>query len=219
MIKKILRSYDWSLLAVYLALAVFGLIMVYSASMVTAIQVYKLESSRYFFDKQLVNLILSLILLTVTALIPYHLYKIKGFLVVLVLGTIGMLFSLFFIGRSANNATSWLTFFGFNFQPSELAKVAIIISGRCLLEKTIIHKQFQHGCDSADFDFNHYLHAHGFTARYWYGVYHFLHRCCRHYLFGDQSENAIPPHFRWHHVFSNSFAVYLFIQRCYIHRK
>ena len=127
MIKKILRSYDWSLLAVYLALAVFGLIMVYSASMVTALQVYKLDSSRYFFDKQLMNLILSLILLTVTALIPYHLYKYKGFLVAIVLITIGMLFSLFFIGRSANNATSWLTFFGLNFQPSELAKVAIIV--------------------------------------------------------------------------------------------
>lgn len=127
MVKKILKSYDWSLLVVFLVLAIFGVIMVYSASMVTAIQVYGLESSRYFFDKQLSHLLFSFVFFIGAALFPYHLFKSNKILVPMVFITIGLLASLFFVGHSANNAVSWFSFGSRNFQPSELAKVVIII--------------------------------------------------------------------------------------------
>lgn len=127
MVKKILKSYDWSLLIVYLALAIFGVIMVYSASMVTAIQVYNFESSSYFFERQLSHLIFSFVVFLLAALVPYHILKWNKILVPLVFGIILLLAGLFFIGHSANNATSWFNFGSRNFQPSELAKVVVII--------------------------------------------------------------------------------------------
>ena len=127
MVKKILRSYDWSLFVVFLALGIFGVIMVYSASMVTAIQVYGLESSRYFFDRQLIHLVAALFLLTFFALLPYHLLKHNFVLVLAILSIFVMLGSLFFVGHTVNNARSWLSIGPLRFQPSELAKVIMIV--------------------------------------------------------------------------------------------
>ena len=50
MFKKILKSYDYSLIIVLAMLTIFGLIMIYSASMVSAVQRYGWESD-YFLSK------------------------------------------------------------------------------------------------------------------------------------------------------------------------
>ena len=51
MLKKILKSYDYSIIIVLVMLGIFGLMMIYSASMVSAVQGYGFESD-YFFEKQ-----------------------------------------------------------------------------------------------------------------------------------------------------------------------
>ena len=56
MFKKILKSYDYSIVVVYILLCLFGLIMVYSSSMVTAVHIYK-RSADFFFQKQKINLL------------------------------------------------------------------------------------------------------------------------------------------------------------------
>jgi len=57
MLKKILRSYDYSLIFAYILLGLFGLIMIYSASMVTAVQLYDYPAD-FFYQKQKVNLLI-----------------------------------------------------------------------------------------------------------------------------------------------------------------
>lgn len=126
MVKKILRSYDYSLLFVYLILSVFGLVMVYSSSMVIAVQIYG-EESDYFFHKQTVNFLLSFFVFLLFAAVPYKLYKSNKFLVPMVLLSLFALFSLFFFGNVVNNAQSWFMLGTRSIQPSEFVKLAVII--------------------------------------------------------------------------------------------
>ncbi|REJ26603.1 FtsW/RodA/SpoVE family cell cycle protein, partial [Caldibacillus debilis] len=126
MVKKILRSYDYSLLFVYLILSVFGLVMVYSSSMVIAVQIYG-EESDYFFHKQTVNFLLSFFVFLLFAAVPYKLYKSNKFLVPMVLLSLFALLSLFFFGNVVNNAQSWFMLGTRSIQPSEFVKLAVII--------------------------------------------------------------------------------------------
>jgi cell division-specific peptidoglycan biosynthesis regulator FtsW len=125
--KKILKSYDYSLAAVYFLVTIFGLIMVYSASMVTSIQVYGLGDSSYFFDKQLINLLIGSAAFFITALIPYKILKNKTLLMLMVFGILTSLILVLYAGNNVNNATSWFQLGSRALQPSEFAKLAIII--------------------------------------------------------------------------------------------
>lgn len=78
MIKRRLKSFDYSLLIVYVLLSIFGLIMVYSASMITSIQIYEVESN-FFFKRQLMFLMLSYVMCIVAAILPYKNIKIIFF--------------------------------------------------------------------------------------------------------------------------------------------
>lgn len=126
MIKRRLKSLDYSLLIVYVVLSVFGLIMIYSASMVTSIQIYDVESD-YFFLKQSKVLVLSYFICFVAAIIPYRNYKNNIFLIFMMLTMLAFLVGLLLYGRTVNNATSWISIFGFQFQPAEFVKLAIIV--------------------------------------------------------------------------------------------
>ena len=125
MFKKRLKSYDYSLLVVYILISIFGLIMVYSASMVTAIQIYEVESN-YFFIRQFVLLCGSFFLFLISALIPYHIYKNKRILQTMVIGSLLLLIALLVLGNTVNNATSWISIFGIRFQPAEFVKLVVI---------------------------------------------------------------------------------------------
>lgn len=126
MFKKMLRSYDYSIVIAYILVSVFGLVMVYSSSMVIAIQIYGYESS-YFFDKQLINFLISFFFFLIMSLIPYQIYKSNKFLIPLVLISLLSLFSLFFLGIIVNNAQSWIVLGTRSIQPSEFVKVGVII--------------------------------------------------------------------------------------------
>ena len=127
MIKRILKSYDFTLIAVIIAISIFGLVMVYSASMVTAVSRFGLPSD-FFYIKQFRHLIIGFILFFVVAAIPYPVFKNKKFLVIIVLGSIISLVALNFIGHTAGNAESWfkLGTLG-SLQPSEFIKLGMII--------------------------------------------------------------------------------------------
>lgn len=126
MFKKRLKSYDYSLLVVYILISIFGLIMVYSASMVTAIQIYEVESN-YFFIRQLLLLCVSFVFFLLAAILPYQIYKNKRILQIMVIGSSLLLIILLTIGSTVNNATSWISIFGFRFQPAEFVKLVVII--------------------------------------------------------------------------------------------
>lgn len=126
MLKKILKSYDYSLIIVIVLLAVFGLVMIYSASMVTAIQRYGYESD-HFFIRQKIFLLGGAAAFLFFAIVPYKLYFNTKSLVGIVIISLVALLGLFKFGTVAGNALSWYEFGPIRLQPSEFVKVAVII--------------------------------------------------------------------------------------------
>ncbi|WP_374721054.1 FtsW/RodA/SpoVE family cell cycle protein [Peribacillus tepidiphilus] len=126
MLKKIIKSYDYSLIAVIFVLSLFGLVMIYSASMIMAPARFELPSD-YFYQKQKVHLILALIAFLVTALIPYKVYQFKQVLVFIFFGSIAVLGALFVFGHVAGNAQSWYKLGSRSLQPAEFIKLGVII--------------------------------------------------------------------------------------------
>jgi cell division protein FtsW len=126
MFKKILKSFDYSLIIVYLLLCLFGLVMVYSASSVTAVQRYGV-SSDFFYSKQKLHMIVSFLLFVAMAFFPYKALKNSKFLFFMIATITAGLLLLFIFGHVSNNAQSWFRIGASSIQPSEFAKLAVII--------------------------------------------------------------------------------------------
>lgn len=102
--------------------------MIYSSSMVWAVQ--QLEPPRpsdYFFQKQKVHIMISFIAFLLAAIFPYKIFQNKKILVAIMLVTIGSLIALFLFGKVYNNAQSWFQLGARSLQPSEFAKLGMII--------------------------------------------------------------------------------------------
>lgn len=126
MLKKILKSYDYSIVIVYILLSLFGLVMIYSASMVIAVQKYE-YSSDFFYIKQMKSLILSFIAFIITAFFPYKIYKSNKFLGGMMLLSVLGLLGIFVFGHVSNNAQSWFKLGAKSIQPAEFVKLSVII--------------------------------------------------------------------------------------------
>lgn len=120
---KILRKIDKPLFFVTLFMFIFGLVMIFSASYVKAITM--LDNAYYYLIRQSCILCICLFVFLFVVNIPTQKYR-KNYKLILYL-SIALLVSLYFFGITVNGAKSWLPFPFFNFQPSELAKLAIII--------------------------------------------------------------------------------------------
>lgn len=126
MFKKILKSYDYSLIVVLILLSLFGLIMIYSASMVSAVQRYGYESD-FFFQKQKLHLFLAAIVFVFFSLFPYKALKSNKILAPMVFVSLLGLAALFIFGHVAGNAQSWYKLGTRSLQPSEFVKLCVII--------------------------------------------------------------------------------------------
>ena len=120
-----------ALLVLGVVLIVIGLGATQSASSVVAID--QAEDRFYFFKRQLIGVGIGTIALLVTSRIPYRVYRrlaLPGFLV-----TVALLVAVLVLGPVIGGSQRWLPVAGFSFQPSELAKVAVVIVLAHLLEK------------------------------------------------------------------------------------
>lgn len=126
--KQFIRNFDFPLFFVYLALILFGLVMIYSSSLVWAVGRYGFEPD-HFFKKQVQNLILSVPAFLFFAFFPYKNYKRKNIMIASVVGMIGLLLAVHFFGygKEQLGAQSWIRVAGVNIQPSEFAKIIILI--------------------------------------------------------------------------------------------
>ena len=122
--KKMLSKMDKPLLFFTILYSVFGLIMILSASSVSAVLRYHV-STYYFFIRQLLFIIVSFAIGLVVMKLPTS--KYKYFTPFLVLGILTALAGLFIYGRISNGAQSWYKIGFFNLQPTEFAKSIIII--------------------------------------------------------------------------------------------
>ncbi|MGG5253082.1 FtsW/RodA/SpoVE family cell cycle protein [Neobacillus sp. SM06] len=126
MFKKILKSYDYSLIIAIFLLSAFGLVMVYSASMASAVQRYGVASD-YFYQRQKIFLIGAAVIFVLTALFPYKAMKSNRILAPMVLLSLVGLFALFVFGHLAGGAQSWFKIGALSLQPSEFVKLCVII--------------------------------------------------------------------------------------------
>lgn len=124
--KKILKSYDYSLIIAIFLLCAFGLVMIYSSSMAWAGPRYDVPPD-FFYQKQKLWLMGFFFIFIVTAAIPYKIMKFTNVLVVIVAASIVTLLGLFVFGYEAGGAVSWYKFGSFKIQPSEFVKLGMII--------------------------------------------------------------------------------------------
>ncbi|MTH52589.1 cell division protein FtsW [Bacillus mangrovi] len=134
MIKKILKSYDYTLIFTVFLLCVFGLIMVYSSSMISSVTRYGAESD-YFFNKQLITILVGSVAFAAAAVIPYRVLLTGKVLKTIMFLSVGLLVILFVYGHTAGNAKSWIKVAGFTMQPAEFVKLSVIIYLAAVYEK------------------------------------------------------------------------------------
>lgn len=125
-LKTFLKYHDYPLIIAVMLLSLFGLIMVYSASMITAVVRFH-TASDYFFQKQKWAWISGACMFLFTAFVPYKHYARKKFLqFVFFVMPLPLIYVLLF-GHTANNATSWIKLGPVNVQPAEFAKIGLIV--------------------------------------------------------------------------------------------
>lgn len=129
---------DLPFLALVLLLTAIGLIMLLSASYANAY--YNLEASvdtggnpYYYFLHQLQFAVAGVVIMFLVSKFDYQ--RWRGLSVFALAGSILLLVLVFTpLGRTANDARRWLNL-GFSFQPSELAKIAIVMFFSARLSK------------------------------------------------------------------------------------
>ncbi len=121
---RVAGKIDSWLLIIVLALLCIGLVMVYSSSSFVAARTY--GDASYYFQRQLLSVVLGLVAMLVTMRIDYRQwrrYSLIGMCIVLPLLVLVLKF-----GRTTYGASRWLSLGSFfSFQPSELTKLLLAL--------------------------------------------------------------------------------------------
>ena len=114
---RMLREFDLILFVTLLVLTGLGILMIYSATFQTA--------SANLYVRQLQWFVIGLAVFFIILQIDYH--SLTDFSLLFYLIAIGMLIAVLFFGKRISGAKSWFSLGYFNFQPSEIAKIASIL--------------------------------------------------------------------------------------------
>lgn len=117
-----------------MALVTLGLIILSSASEANAI---RLHNDAYFFMKrQFMYLGVGIILATLVALFDYHRWRNQWFFTVLFYVTVVILLLAVFSFRAINGSHRWISLGPIRLQPSELAKLVVVIATAAWLDRS-----------------------------------------------------------------------------------
>lgn len=106
------RDYDFKLVLMLIAITIIGILAIGSAN-------------AEYQSKQILGLIVGVFIMVVLSLFDYHIFlKFYWFLY---FGNLALLILVHFVGNSVNNAQRWITIAGIQFQPSETAKILLIL--------------------------------------------------------------------------------------------
>lgn len=116
--KKLLRELDYSAIIFAICIVIFGCINIYSAT--------AKDHGIYYPKKQIIFMILGLI--TVYGILLFDYILIENYAVLIYwAGVIFLALSDFVLGSTTNGATSWIKVGSMGIQPSEFAKIGMII--------------------------------------------------------------------------------------------
>ncbi len=117
------RRIDPLILGITMALSLGGLIMVFSASGVVAEKAY--GDSTHYLQRQIVWMVLGFCVLFIGSSIDYRQWK--PWVPWILLGCISGLLLVLAFGPQINGARRWLTLGVFSIQPTEMAKLAVVL--------------------------------------------------------------------------------------------
>ncbi|MCI5649696.1 MAG: FtsW/RodA/SpoVE family cell cycle protein [Fusicatenibacter sp.] len=126
------QKIDEVLLVLVLLLLAGGLVILYSTSAYNGR--VKFQDPAYYFKKQLFSSLLGLLLMYVISEMDYH--RLSEWAPWLYLVSLGLSTAVLFFGSEYNGSRRWLTIGPLSFQPSEFAKVAVILFLSWVVEKT-----------------------------------------------------------------------------------
>ncbi|MBQ9834102.1 MAG: putative lipid II flippase FtsW [Bacilli bacterium] len=119
------KKCDWHLFVAVILLAVFGLLMIYSASSIWA--AYKFNDAFKYVKAQGLFFIVGIFLMLFLSKFDYKFYKKKANLILLGCFLLLALVLIPGIGKIRNGSRSWFGIGSFGIQPSEFAKIGLII--------------------------------------------------------------------------------------------
>jgi len=122
--RKLFSKMDKPLLLVVITFFIFGLVMVLSASSMESYMRYGYGPYHYFY-RQAIFMLLGSILFFIVVRIPIKTYKNLSFLLLFII--MGVLGALMVWGQMSHNAQSWFKLGGISIQPSEFAKIVVIL--------------------------------------------------------------------------------------------
>ncbi|MDP3995473.1 MAG: putative lipid II flippase FtsW [bacterium] len=119
------ESPDMPLFGVSCAILVFGLIMLFSASV--AVGIDRFSDPNFFIKRQLVSLVLGLIAAYIAYRIDYRFWQKWSFFILLASIALLVVVLIPGIGASGQGAQRWIDLGPLGFQPSELVKLSLVI--------------------------------------------------------------------------------------------
>jgi cell division protein FtsW len=127
------RHIDYTLLLTTLLLVAIGVTMVYSSSAIFARERY--GDTYFFLKRQLLSITIGFGALYAGRTIPIAIYRRFAYPILIVSVFLLILVQIPGLGITAGGATRWLHVAGINFQPSEFAKIALVIFMAYMLSK------------------------------------------------------------------------------------
>lgn len=130
--QKPIQYFDYSLLFLIIFLLCFGLVMLYSTSSYYGST--RFGDTAYYLKKQLFATSLGIIAMIIVSRIPYRFWmRVSGLAYLM---AFGLCTAVIFIGTEAKGQTRWIYIGPLSFQPSEFAKLAVIIFLATIIYKT-----------------------------------------------------------------------------------
>ena len=120
-----MKKIDKPLFISTILLSIFGLMMIYSSSSIWAN--YKFNDSFHFFKYQLIFLILGIFFMLIISHINVNIYKEKSNIILLTSFLLLILVLIPGIGSIRNGSRSWFGIGSLGIQPSEAAKLSLLI--------------------------------------------------------------------------------------------
>ena len=131
--QKPIRYFDYSLLFLIIFLLCFGLVMLYSTSSYYGST--RFGDTAYYLKKQLFATSLGIIAMIIVSRIPYRFWmRVSGLAYLM---AFGLCTAVIFIGTEAKGQARWIYIGPLSFQPSEFAKLAVIIFLATIIYKTL----------------------------------------------------------------------------------
>ena len=115
--------FDYPSLFLVLFLAMFGLMMIYSASSYVANNTF--GDGAYYLKRQFIFSIMGI--LGMLVLSRYRYQRFKKFLIFIMIAQFLLLILVMIIGTTTNGSTRWIYLGPIGFQPSEIAKLSLVI--------------------------------------------------------------------------------------------